>query len=213
MRRAPPFGTFALLAVVTISIAACTLIVDNQEKGLSGTCTPQHAGDNVCGQCAVAHCQGEINAVCAANIGSPGEELSNLESCIADPSPGSNWSCAPVIGDAALTSTTITQTQNQMRHCLANNCTAACTTCTSIDAGTGQCGSCITSNCNHLLNGNDGCCEVSEVATGIANCTAPVNANCQAIRDAGAIPEASMGCTFEQFAQCVVSNCSSQCPQ
>jgi hypothetical protein len=203
------FGAIALTA-----IAACTLIVDGQFKGYSDTCQIPHIADNLCGQCVAKNCQSEINANCADQ----GHTIvDSLSSCMQDPSPGSGFegnNCDQFLRDASVFAQNSGQSDSQfnLRTCVYGACQAQCRTCVDIDAGTSACGSCIMSNCSAMLSGENGCCNNTNVSSGIAECTDPHVPKCTTLaglaNDGGSC-SGSEGCNPCAFAQCVYDHCIS----
>ncbi len=216
--RAPWLRGAVLFVIASASVLACTFIVDGQFKDFSATCQISGIGNNVCGQCVARKCQTKINNLCTSS-----RVTSNVTSCVQNPAPGRDWNCAGLIGPSALDASSITPAEDDLNHCV-SACTNECLTCTSIDAGTGPCGSCIMQHCAPLLNGNDGCCDDSTVSQGIAKCVATVNPSCSEFRkivggvldsgaEGGPVFESCKRSSAEEFAQCVVTNCDNECPQ
>lgn len=216
--RAGWLSGLALFAIASASVLACTFIVDGQFKDFSGTCQISGIGNNVCGQCVARKCQTKIDGLCTSS-----RVTSDITSCVQNPAPGRNWNCSGLVSPAALDAS-VTAAETDLNHCVAA-CTNECLTCTTIDAGSGVCGSCITQHCAPLLNGNDGCCDNSTVSEGIAKCTAPVNPSCSEFRKiVGSVLDSGTDARptpvfrtckddgADEFAQCVLTNCDTQCP-
>jgi hypothetical protein len=216
-------GGLLLFALASASVIACTFIVDGEFKDFGSTCQISGLNDNVCGQCMAKSCQAKIDALCTN-----ASTVSNIQSCAQNPNPGNEWNCSNLIGDAALSSSGVSAQQNDLNHCISDNCTDACTTCTSVDYGTGACGSCIKASCGARLNGNDGCCENTGVTGGIAKAVAAVNPGCgdfmdivgpvwaeqDASADSGQHDAGFETCkqsSAQDFANCVVTSCAAQC--
>jgi hypothetical protein len=204
----------AAAAIGVTVVAACTLIVDSEFKGYSGTCQIPHAGDNVCGQCATQNCQDQINASCADKGNSLADSLA---SCFSDPSPGTyNSGCFTFLDDASVTAHGQAQSQFDLRGCMSGKCYAACTKCTEVQYGPTACGACIQMYCGAMLDGVNGCCGSDGVQSGIKECIDPVNGSCTSfeatVRDIrtdsgfGGCEDAGY-CQQCNFAQCVYDNC------
>jgi hypothetical protein len=205
-----------LFAIAAVSVVACTFIVDGEFKDFSGTCQISGIGDNVCGRCIAQNCQSNINGLCTND-----SVTSSVTTCVQNPAPGRNWNCASLMSPSTLDAS-VSADINDLNHCTAG-CLDKCLTCTTIDAGTGACGTCIMRNCGPLLNGLDGCCDNTTVSEGIAKAVGTTNPSCSPFRviyneaaDSGvdgATPvfTSCKSSGAQEFAKCVVEGCPSQC--
>ena len=195
---------------LAMGVAACTLWVDNQWKGYSGTCQLPSANANVCGQCATQHCQAFVDRTCGNLV------TDQLEQCLSDPSySASYWTCGPFFDDASVYDPTQTADESNLRHCVHDSCTGPCSTCTDFDAGAGACGDCLRASCASTLNGNGGCCGDDQIASAMVACGSSVNHDCSEFLTYDAAPPPDGGydynACFRVFAGCLQSHCSSQC--
>jgi hypothetical protein len=208
-------GVLLMVGLVAGSAAACTLWVDNQFKGYSGTCQLPNANDNVCGQCGTQECGPLIDKTCTV-----GGVTDQLNRCFTNPSYGGSntWGCSEILDDAAVNNPMQSADESALRHCVNDHCFDKCTTCTDFDAGVGPCGDCLRSYCASVLNGTTGCCDIDPINAGMAACGSSVNHSCAAFLeyeagegDAAPPMWDTENWCMNQFSLCVQNSCGPQC--
>jgi len=205
-------GLLVVLAMLGVGVAACTLWVDGQWNGYSGTCQLPNAGDNVCGACVTQKCQSFVDTTCGQGV------TDQLDLCLSNPSDPSDmpgeWSCDTFFADASVYDPTQTQDESNLRHCVHDNCPTACSTCTDFDGGPGACGECLTTSCAPILNGIGGCCDDTDIVAGMVSCGSSVNHSCSDFLTYDTtLPDSGddFNHCMRVFSQCVQTHCATPC--